>query len=64
MEPVARARVFSVGGRLLEEVNENPLLFRHSNVDRLDIATSGVIFLFNSNDGPSEISRRLHNGFQ
>jgi len=34
----------------------NTLLLLYSNVDGLDIATTGVIFHLHSNDGPSEIS--------
>ena len=43
-------------GTLLNEVNENLLVLPHSKVDRLEIATSGVVFLFDNNDGPREIS--------
>ncbi|PUU76678.1 hypothetical protein B9Z19DRAFT_1129378 [Tuber borchii] len=45
-----------MGGTPLNEVNENLLLFPHSNVDKLKIATTGVVFLLDSNDGPREIA--------
>ena len=40
---------------LLNEVDENLLLFRHPNLDSLDTATTGMGFLLDSNDGFSRI---------
>ena len=47
----------SRGGTLFNEINENPLPLRHSNVDRIDIATTPVGFLLEGNDSLREISR-------
>lgn len=55
-EPGWQGRELLAGSTLLNEVNQNHLLLRYSNFDRLDIATTGVVFLFDSSDGPSEIS--------
>jgi len=51
---VVRTRASPDGG-LLNEVNENLLLFRHLNLDNLDIAITRVDFLFHSNDSFSRI---------
>jgi len=54
-EPEWQGRGLPEYGALLNEVNKNLLLFRHLNLDIIDMATTGVVFLVGGNDSFSGI---------